>query len=321
MYKYVCSNNANHKYEKMTPDGFCSEPECYGVGFLIEAYPIVPVNISDPDDPESITILTPSAREIGLCILVMDASGSMNFQAFPNSPALKKHLIAASAAGGIFDLNQTTNIENAYVCGIMFDTKTNLIFMQTVSDILKTYSNPGNLADFLKSQFNRMRGRTDINKALKFAKEIYDDFMNKGDLSKCNGPANLRPIMHTVFDKNNDKKIVPNVRVFIYTDGQETESTKIINPFKEEEVDILMGCYFGPGEEKGCRALREIVSKCPKHDFEQFFLINDPGRIQTLRRIFRMASGASGFCPLCLSDAQIPNYNANPTQEIQVEIV
>ena len=321
MNRYVCSNNSNHKYGNMTSDGFCLEEECYGVGFLIEEHPIAPVTVSDPNNAEPITISIPSAREIGLCILVMDASGSMNYQAFPNSPALKKHLIAASAAGGIFDLNKTINIENAYVCGIMFDTETKLIFTHTVSDLLNRYAHPGNLADFLNGKLNEMRGRTDINKALKFAKEIYDEFMNKGDLSKYNGPSNLRPIMHTVFDKNNGKKIVPNVRVFIYTDGEDTESKKIINPFKMEAVDILMGCYFGPGEEQGCMALREIVSKCPKHDFEQFFLINDPRRIHTLRRIFRMASGASGFCPLCLSDAQVSDNHANPIQDVQVEIV
>jgi hypothetical protein len=124
--------------------------------------------------------------------------------------------------------------------------------------------------------------------------------------------------MHTVFDKNSNKKIVPNVRVLIYTDGMDTESPQIINPFKNEDVDILMGCYFGPGEEQGCRALKEIVSKCPKHDFEQFFLINDPRRIQTLRRLFRMASGASGFCPLCLADTET-HQSANLVHEAIVE--
>jgi hypothetical protein len=99
----------------------------------------------------------------------------------------------------------------------------------------------------------------------------------------------------------------------------DTESPKIINPFKNEDVDILMGCYFGPGEEEGCRALKEIVSKCPKHDFEQFFLINDPRRIQTLRKLFRMASGASGFCPLCLADAEKTNQSANPISEAAIK--
>jgi hypothetical protein len=318
MSKYVCSNNPNHVFEKMTVDGFCPEQECYGVGFLKEIYPITPVANSDPNGSEPVHVLTPSNREIGLCILVMDASGSMQDQAFSYSSALKEHLIAVSAAGGIFDLAQTLNIENAYVCGIMFDTTNQIIFIEPVAGILDTYSNPGNFTDFLKSKFRQMHGRTDINNALRFAKEIYEGFMHNGDLSKYKGPNNVRPIMHTVFDKNSNKKIVPNVRVLIYTDGMDTESTQIINPFKNEDVDILMGCYFGIGEEQGCRALKEIVSKCPKHDFEQFFLINDPRRIQTLRKLFRMASGASGFCPLCLADTEI-HQSANLVHEVIVE--
>jgi hypothetical protein len=319
MSEYVCSNNSNHVFKKMTVDGFCPEPECYGVGFLMENYSIAPVSIPGLDGAKPDPVLPPWDKEIGLCILNMDASGSMNHQAFPNSPALKEHLIAGSAAAGIFDLAQTTNIENAYVCGIMFDTKNQIIFMETVADILKKHSNPGKFTDFLKTKFRQMHGRTDINNALKFAKDIYDGLMNDGDLSKCKGPKNVRPILHTVFDSNSNKKIVPNVRVLIYTDGMDTESPKIINPFKNEDVDILMGCYFGPGEEEGCRALKEIVSKCPKHDFEQFFLINDPRRIQTLRKLFRMASGASGFCPLCLADAEKTNQSANPISEATIK--
>jgi hypothetical protein len=308
-------------FDKMTADGFCTEPECYGVGFLTENYPLPPVHISHPHGSGSITVITPSVREIGLCILVMDASGSMEGRAFPNSPAIKEHLIAGSAAAGIFDLAQTTNIENAYVCGIMFDTTNQLIFTEPVAGILKMYTNPGNFTDFLNSKFRQMHGRTDINNALRFAKQIYDGFMHHGDLSKCKGPANVRPIMHTVFDKDSNKRIIPNVRVLVYTDGLETEAPAIINPFKNEDVDILMGCYFGPGEEKGCWALKEILSKCPKHDFEQFFLINDPRRIQPLRRLFRMASGASGFCPICLADAEVTDQKTIVINEVYTEKV
>ena len=299
MTKYFCSNEPKHVYEEMTDDGFCLEPECYGVGFLIENQPGSKPNTNGS---ESLSVTSPSSTEAGLCIQIMDASGSMQDQAFHNSPALKEHLIASSAAGGIYDLAQTTNIENVYVCGIMFDTEVKTIFMETVADILKNCPNPGEFTDFLKTNFCKMHGGTDINKALMFAKEIYGDFVTKGDLSKYNGPTNVKPVMHTVFDKNNNKHIVPNIRALIYTDGMDTESSKLINPFKGEDVDVLMGSYFGPGEEEGCKALREIISKCPKHDFEQFFLINDPNRIQTLRKLFRMASGASGFCPMCLAD-------------------
>lgn len=296
MSKFVCSNNPEHVFDKMTADGLCPEAECYGTGFLVE----VKDDNSDPiPGPTPVTL----EREIGLCILLMDASGSMMDQAFAGSPVTKESLVAGSASGGIFDLAETTNTENAYVYGIMFDSKNKLVFTETVSDILNKYSGPGDFAAFLKKEFSGMHGRTDINKALGFAKEIYDDFVKNGDLSKYNGPKNVKPILHTVFGNDNKKRIVPNTRVLIYTDGMHTESSTISNPFEDEEVDLLMGAYFGSGEEEGCKALRNILASCPIHDFEQFFLINDPRRIQTLRRLFRMASGTSGFCPMCLADA------------------
>ena len=297
MAKFVCSNNANHVFEEMTPDGFCPEPECYGIGFLSE---------SKDDNSDSGTDPTPSAfkRDIGLCLLLMDGSGSMWGQAFQDSPLKKMDLVAGSASGGIFDSARTTNIENAYVCGVMFDTRTKLVFMDTVLDIINKYSGPGEFADFLKNEFSEMQGGTDINNVLEFAKRIRDDFIIDGDLSNYGGPKNVRPISHVVFDKNNEKKYVPNIRGLIYTDGMHTESSSIINPFKSDEVDVLMGAYFGSGEEEGCKALRDVLSSCPKHGVEQFFLINDPRRIQTLRRLFRMASGTSGFCPMCLAEAK-----------------
>ena len=296
MSKFVCTNNPDHVFDTNSVDGFCFEAECYGVGFLIEAK-------DDPSDPNPCPMPAIPQHEKGLCILLMDASGSMQSQAFPGSPVSKEDLVAGSASGGIFDLVKTTEKENAYVCGVMFDTETKLVFTETVSDIINKYSGPGDFADFLKKGFSSMHGGTDINKALGFAKGIYDDFVNNGDLSKYNGPKALKPVLQTVYDKDNNRNVVPNIRVFIYTDGMHTESSTIINPFKDEEVDILMGAYFGSGEEEGCRALRKILSSCPKHDFEQFFLINDPRRIQTLRRLFRMASGTSGFCPMCLAEA------------------
>ena len=106
---------------------------------------------------------------------------------------------------------------------------------------------PALAVDFLKSKFRRMHGMTDINKSLIFAKKIYDGFMKNGDLSKYKGPKNVRPIMHTVFDKNSIKKIVPNVRVLIYTDGMDTESSRIINPFKStiiKQILLLMKWFF-----------------------------------------------------------------------------
>lgn len=292
MPKYTCSNNSSHQFDSMTADGFCPQPECYGVGFLVEQ--TVGSSSSTSFHPEA------GAREIGLCILLMDSSGSMNETAFDSSPAKKDQLVAGSASGGIFELEQLSNKDDAYVIAVMFDTTNKVIFAGSIAEIFSKFGTAPEFSKFLSSNFTY--GGTDINSALNFAKQIYDDFIQRGDLSKYGGPSNVKPVKQSVLTKSGEQKIVPNVRVLIYTDGEDQVSGKIHgNPFKNEEVDVLMGAFFGRGEESGCKELKGIVSKCPIHEFDQFFLINDPSRIQTMRKLFRMASGASGFCPMCLA--------------------
>lgn len=292
MAKYTCSNNPQHQSDSMTADGFCPQPECYGVGFLVEQ--------KSGSSGGSSMHSGAGEREIGLCILLMDSSGSMQQTAFDASPAKKDQLVAGSASGGIFELKQLSNKDDAYVIAVMFDRDSKVIFAGSIAEIFTKFGTAPEFSKFLLSNFSY--GGTDINGALNYAKQIYDDFIQRGDLSKYGGPKNVKPVKQTVLTKNGDHKIVPNVRVLIYTDGEDEVSGKINgNPFKNEEVDILLGAFFGKGEEPGCRMLKGVLSKCPIHEIDQFFLINDPVRIQTMQKLFRMASGASGFCPMCLA--------------------
>jgi hypothetical protein len=291
MVKYICSNNSEHEFDSMTADGFCSKEECYGIGFLVEQQG---GSLDNADfSPES------RIREIGLCILLMDASGSMQSTAFDSSPATKDKLVAGSASGGIFELEQLSNKDDAYVIAVMFDTSNTSIFSGSIAEIFSKFKSASEFSKFILESFKPKYGGTDINGALNYAKEIYDNFTQNNDLSKYGGPKNVKPVKQSVLAKNGEQKIVPNVRVLIYTDGEATING---NPFKSSnEVDILMGAFFGKGGEAGCNELKSIVSKCPIHEVDQFFLINDPNRIQTMKKLFRMASGTSGFCPVCLA--------------------
>jgi hypothetical protein len=64
--------------------------------------------------------------------------------------------------------------------------------------------------------------------------------------------------------------------------------------------DILIGAYFGQESDQGCAELKTLLSNCPIHNSPQFFLFDKPSNIGNLKYLFRMASGASGFCPKCL---------------------
>ena len=285
MAKYVCSNNHNHQADEMTIDGFCPQPECYGVGFLIE---------------QKEGIYAENPKEIGLCILLMDSSDSMNEPAFEGNPLTKKQLIAGSASAGIFELQKISNKKDAFICVVMFEDKQKIILMKSLEELFSAYPTANEFSKFLISSFTQ--GMTDINGALAYAKKIIDDLLKNGDLSKHGGPRNVKPIKQSILTKLGDQKIVPNIRVLIYTDGEDVVTGKIsANPFRSDEVDVLMGAFFGKSEELGAAELKRHLSKCPVHNVDQFFLINDPSRIQTLRHLFRMASGASGFCPVCLA--------------------
>jgi hypothetical protein len=292
MAKYTCSNNSAHTVDAMTADGFCEQPECYGVGFL-----------TDGQNQPTGSLPTTPTREIGLCVLLMDASSSMKEVAFSttDNPAKKDQLIAGCAAGGIFELQQLSNTEDAYIIVVGFDHEQRVILTTSLAELFAKHKTQGDFARFLASSFTY--GSTDINGALRYAKGIYDAFTKTGDLSKYGGgPRNVKPIMQTIMTKDLESKVVPNIRVLMYTDGEETVSSDISgNPFSAEETDVLLGAYFGKGEEKGCQQLKRILSKCPIHQVDQFFLINAQDRIQTLKKLFRMASGASGFCPVCLA--------------------
>lgn len=287
MPKYVCSNNPQHQFDAMTADAFCTEPDCFGIGFLSES------------DPNTLLATPVLDREVGLCVLLMDVSASMTLPALDNAPAAKEIFVARNASAAIFDLKGMTKPEDAYIVIVTFDDNVKTILCDSIANILRNFETKEKFADFLMGHFTH--GNTDINKALSYTKEIYDSFIKQGDLSAYGGPKNLKPVYHNVLDKKNNAIIVPNIRVFIYSDGEDVVTGKIHgNPFASENTDVLIAAYFGQGNEQGCTDIKNITSKCPIHAVDQFFLINDSHRLQTLRGLFRMASGTSGFCPTCL---------------------
>ncbi len=103
---------------------------------------------------------------------------------------------------------------------------------------------------------------------------------------------------------------VPNVRVLLYTDGMQRDAqgnrTLHPNPFTSNPLpglnhDVVIGAFFGQATDEGCQELQSLLARCPRHDEPQFFLFNSPDQTDDLKELFRMASGASGFCPRCLA--------------------
>lgn len=300
---YICSNSDNnHKcrktYATPTADYFCLD--CGYDGLLIAS------NMEDASIPE---MMKGAAEEIGLCVLLMDASGSMDNPAFEGSPLTKMRLIAINAAQGIFELKPMSNPEKAYICAFKFDDKVKQMFFKTVKQILDEYQTVEKFADYLYTELLEMQGTTDIIGALQAAYSFVDKFLNKS----IPNFQDYTPLEQVLYTKNGEQKVIPNTRVLLYTDGQQYlqgVSSPLENPFKNMSTDILIGAFFGQHTDAGCAEFRAILSPCPQHGFEQFFLFDSPTKSQTLRKLFRMASGASGFCPLCIPN-RTPFFASN----------
>lgn len=281
---------------QILPEGkICTAVDCPGMGqtgFLTEIKGSI--SSGEPNVPAYNPL-----KEAGLCVLLMDASGSMNDPAFPNDPMYnqlsRREIVARAAATGIFQLNQMTKKEDAYICAIRFDHTQEPMFIDTVANIIQKYKDSSTFASYILSELSQMNGGTNINAAIDTAKSLVNHFLD-GDLQ---GMGNYTPFYHRGHYCNFANKTlnIPNARVLIYTDGQ--NQGPIINPFQQDEPDILMGIYIGDPSDSGAKQLRQVVSKCPIHGQDQFFTIDKPEEMATLRGIFRMASGTSGFCMAC----------------------
>lgn len=247
--------------------------------------------------------------EVGLSIILMDASESMGELVFEGSKVTKLRLVATTAASGIFDLERLQSNPYAIVAAFKFDDRLEPMFIDSVANLINRFDrNVNKFADYIYDELNKMLRGTDINQALMHAHSFVDKFLRKQlpDFPVDRYRVMIQRLMRY---KTNVGVSIPNIRVLLYTDGRQFDrkgNTELNpNPFKEYPIenlnhDIVIGAFFGKETDPGCNELQGLLSKCPLHDELQFFLFDDPAKIANLQYLFRMASGASGFCPSCL---------------------
>lgn len=295
--------------DNLPQDLVCQKSDCAGeglTGFCVE--------VNSSSDNGTSRDLNVAQQECGLCVLLMDASGSMFYDPAFKDVTLpsqygeefcnKAELVSKTAAQAIFELRSMTKKENAYICAIRFDHDQAVMFHDTVENILATHQNAANLAKYFYQELGKMKGATNINAALEMGYNYINQF-KKGQLE---GMDNYVPIYHAQYiEKLKDYKDIPNVRIMIYTDGEQlAQYGAITNPFAKDEIDLVLGAYVGDKTDKGCQDLKEVMGLCPVHQQKQFTLLDEPNKIASLKGFFRMASGTSGFCQQCLNnDANI----------------
>jgi hypothetical protein len=300
--KWVCRTDETHVFDEPTDDFFCSKCPPYE-SILVEKVIDKPVDEDEIDkEPDR------SVPEVGLCVILMDASSSMSDAAFEDSPITRMRLVSTSAASGIFDLKGMQNNPYAYVAAFKFDDRVELMFVDTVANLLDRFDRDvKKFANYLYDELVNMQQGTDINQALAVAYSFVQKFIHK-KLPELK-IKDYTPMRQIILKSSAESLSVANVRVLIYTDGMQYDANreKILNdnPFKLNPLpglnhDIVIGAFFGNETDEGCQELKGLLSRCPIHDELQFFLIDNPTRIGILKNLFRMASGASGFCPRCL---------------------
>lgn len=262
----------------------------------------------------------PSSAEgsIALCVLLMDASSSMfSVPAYEGSEENRAQVVARAAARGIMNSKGKTRAQDAYLAVFKFDHRTRPVFVKSIAEINEEFKTAEALEKFFyTSMESDMGGETDINAALQEAYNFVDIFLKKEMVQfrkkwdDKDYPIFISPVSNR---KTMDYTEIPNVRVFIYTDGEQfvDDVTKeLVNPFQGGgnlpgmPVDVLLGAYIGSGEDEGAEQLKVILSDCPEHDHRQFFLIDKAEGLVELEKIFHMASGNSGFCNLCVEKEQ-----------------
>ena len=312
--KWVCTDDSSHVFDEDTEDHYCPLDPPYH-GFLIETKgpsgpePEPELNLGKKEIVKPPPPPQPSWPEVGLCVILMDASSSMTDLAFKGSPLTRMNLVATNAAGGIFDLERMQNNPNAFVAAFKFDDRVELMFVDTISNLLMRFDKDvRKFANYIYDELFKMQRGTDINKALQYAYDFIDKFLKR----QLQGlpVKNYIPMKQRILKFGSVESVsIPNIRVLIYTDGKQydirEDRTLRPNPFKENPLpdlnhDILIGAFFGQETDEGCKELKGLLSKCPRHDVLQFFLFDNAKQMSNLKHLFRMASGASGFCPKCL---------------------
>jgi hypothetical protein len=178
-----------------------------------------------------------------------------------------------------------------------------LFYKKTVGEVINTYKTVESLAQFFREAFEKRQGATDINGALLAAYNMVKQFTEKTFPGWDNYEVLKRPVP---FTKEGVSKRISNARVFLYTDGAQWHNQKsepLVNPFQNyPDCDILMSAFIGKSTDNGYSQLHGISGTCPNHGVRQFFLMDDVKKYTSIRGLFRMSSGGSGFCSECLNE-------------------
>lgn len=310
MQMYECCE-CHTRYDKHTvpANRMCTDAACpgNGMGMILEAKAPAPGKSNGqaagpaPSDR--------SSKEAGYCLFLMDASGSMfEEMAFPDFPDLpsefgdpflsRAEMVTRLAANAIFSMANTSDREHAYIGAIGFDHRTEPLFTESIAGLIRRFPSAREFSRYLFDALGKLRGGTNINAVLDLAHQACAGYLN----GQIEGVGPIRPKIHRQLIPERGAINIPNMRILLWSDGehQQEHFGALHSPFQGMYPNLLLSTYIGPDSGAGCDDLRQLAGCCPIHKEQQFFLLDRPDKVANLRNIFRMASGASGFCQKCM---------------------
>ena len=262
----------------------------------------------------------------GLGILIFDMSPSME-EPFRGEKFTKLEVVANAFATTIASLlsgdSPISKPNNYFISIIGFSGNIEYLGTFRLSDMNRgTYEDTVKYwEDFIiKYPKGKLGQGTNITKALEMAHEIYTGALNREEsvLKKYNFPDDFELGVQTVYSLTGEvNTTVPNVRVFVYSDGVHNVGP-FRNPFVDETlwpglrseetktpvngVLSIFICSENEGENKvGTETMRKIAGFCPQHGTIGFVSIDNIEDYKILRGFIHMTSRVSGFCLKCLN--------------------
>jgi DNA-directed RNA polymerase subunit RPC12/RpoP len=293
---YMCMR-CGREYAALTSNNTCDD-----CGELLLTKGVTMVKEDTVHDPSIV-------GENGIGIIVMDFSYSMQDRAFPaemDYNITKANAVISALQSAIPQLREVTSAENAYLVMIGFAEEAKVLDVFRLSEV-----NPDRafwaswLAEKMQDVNRTCGGGTNFTAALKLAKEVYDGAL-KGNLKKF-GIQNFAPMYQNIPDPNkNETYTVANVRVFIYSDGLHESASRFVNAFDDaslipgqSNVNGVTTVFLGDTSNDGYKLMERIAGVCPCHNIRAVINIDKPEYYDNLRKLFHMASSASGLCLQC----------------------
>jgi hypothetical protein len=235
----------------------------------------------------------------GVYVFAVDGSNSMLLQAAPVGQWSRAEAAVQLISRQIFNLCRAEEKKRTQFIIIGYNAQRAIVIPLTPKQILGLYPASNTLSAYLLAELDKLGGAQHTNKGLCQIKQLYDDWVIRGKVSQ-----NLEPELFSGATKKDPILLDRQIKLFIYTDAEDTIDRNLRNHFANLKSDPLVGIFIGNDKSQpGWIALRQILSKCKTHGKKQLFALDGFSSFSKLESIPFLSFDKNrnvGLCPSCL---------------------